>query len=103
MEMHEKYEKFLRKRYSGSSKIYKKYITRFLERMPAPEDLDDDFVLEFIEPYSPSYQKTLLGWFRNLFRYLGRIDELDGIKGKRIKPTIGVEDLSRVVQCPNRE
>lgn len=93
MEIHDTYKKFLRKHYSGTSEIYKKYTAGFLERLPPPEDLDDDFVLEFIEPYSPSYQKSLLDWFRNLFRYLGRIDELDGIKGKRIKPTIEVEDL----------
>lgn len=61
--------------------------------MPDPDDIDGDYVLEFIEPYAPHTQKEMLGLFRTLFDYLGRTDELKGIRGKRVKAVVSARDL----------
>lgn len=55
--------------------------------------MDGDYVLEFIELYAPHTQKEMLGFFWALFDYLGRTDELKGIRGKRVEAVESARDL----------
>ena len=91
--MHEEYKKFFKRKYGNSSEIYKGMVRKFLDRLPPPNELDADYIMDFIGPYAAHTQKMLMGHFRNLFKYLKRYEEIEDIRPKRLKGVVTAEDL----------
>lgn len=78
--MHPKYKEFFKRFFALSAENTQKNNRLWLERLPPPDDLDIDYVLDFLADKSKTTKYRYLSMFKRLFKYLEREDELKGVK-----------------------
>ena len=91
--MHKTYEKFFNEKYAFLSEVTQGKERYWLNQIPQPKDLTKQWIIDFLVPYSPATRKRYLARFRQLFRWLGRIDEISDIRIPKVPLSVSPDDL----------
>jgi len=108
--MHKIYEKFFNEKYAFLSEVTKKKERYWLNQIPLPNELTKQWIIDFLVPYSPATRKRYLARFRQLFRWLDRIDEISDIRIPKVPLSVSPDDLytkeeleNMLIACANTQ